>query len=626
MEASQISFLCGKSEALLDFRSAHVARDSQIRSSPLAPLVGLAGDLGAPEADQVLRDLHVRNLAVLEDVSVEFGPGLNVLTGETGAGKSIVVDSLALLAGARATSELIRTGEEILSVTGIFEPVGERWHRLLSEDGLRNESDQLVVRREISREGRNRIFVQDQPVTLALLTQLAPQLIRIHGQRDELGLVSTRLQRQWLDRSGGDSGVETLRQVEAAFHRFRDLAARLERIEGDDRLRQERIDLLRFQGGEIDAAHLHSGEEDGLKAERDVQRHVEAIGAALGGSLDLLFEEESSASERLSMAARRLTEIAEWEAKAATWSMELEAMSIGLQEMVDEMRRRLDSMEADPERLNAIEERLAIIDRLVRKYGATTAEVLAYRHQVGSELEELVGDVEQKGELEEQLVGALEEYRQAASNLSNRRADWGEQLEERVLRELRDLAMAKARFEVALSTRRQEASRLELDGDPVEFSARGYDQVVFQLAANPGEEMMPLASSASGGELSRVYLALQLAVRGEGAGEVPTLVFDEVDAGVGGAEAAVLGSKLQRLAEGGQILAVTHLAQVASHADRHFRVRKRVRGGRTATRVDPLTESERVEEVARMLAGKRVTSLSRSHAEELIASTARRAS
>jgi DNA repair protein RecN (Recombination protein N) len=574
----------------------------------------------------MLRDLHVRNLAVLEEVSIEFGAGLNILTGETGAGKSIVVDSLALLGGARADSELIRTGEQVLSVTGVFEPPGDEWRQVLRESGLESESDELVVRREISREGRNRVFVQDQPVTLALLTRLAPRLIRIHGQRDELGLVSAHLQRLWLDRSGGDSGEMALRQVGERFHRQQDLAKRLERVEGNERLRQERLDLLRFQIGEIDAARLRSGEEADLEVERDLQRHVEAIGGALGESLSVLFEEEGSASERLSVASRRLQEIADWEEQSSSWSEELDAMSIDLQEMARGMRQRLDSLEADPQRLNAIEERLSVIDRLTRKYGQTTAEVLEYRERIGQELEELVGDVEQRDELEQQMKVALQEFRQAADDLSKRRAEWGRKLADRVHRELGDLAMAKARFEVELSRRRQESSRLELAGTPVEFSEFGYDQVTFKLAANPGEEMLPLASSASGGELSRFYLALQLAVRRRDAGEMPTLVFDEVDAGVGGAEAAILGDKLQRLSGGTQILAVTHLAQVASHADRHFRVRKRVSDGRTATRVDALEASERVEEVARMLAGKRVTSLSRSHAEELISSTARRVS
>lgn len=618
-----MSSLCGQSWALLDFRSAHVPRSSLSLFSAAAHHLGSADRLGAPGEDQVLRDLQVRNLAVLEDVAIEFGSGLNVLTGETGAGKSIVVDSLALLAGVRATGELIRSGEQVLSVTGVFEPEGEQWRPILEQAGLPCDSDELVVRREISREGRNRVFVQDRPVTLALLTRLAPQLMRIHGQREELGLVSAPLQRQWLDRSGGDDATEPRRRVEDQFGLLRDLTARLERLQGDDRLRQERLDLLRFQSGEIDAARLQAGEEDGLKVERDVQRHVEAIGAALGESLAALFEEDSSASERLSMAARRFAEIAAWEERASPWSEELEAMSIGLQEMAHGVRQRLDSLEADPERLNQIEERLAVIDRLVRKYGPTTTAVLDYRRQIGDELEELVGDVEQGGELENQLLEALEDFRQVATDLSHRRLEWGRHLAARVHRELRDLAMPKARFDVELSRRRHEGSRLEIDGEPVDFSVNGFDQVTFKLAANPGEEMLSLASSASGGELSRIYLAMQLAVRGEGAGEVPTLVFDEVDVGVGGAEAAILGSKLQSLAVGGQILAVTHLAQVASHADRHFRVSKRVSEGRTATMVDALAEPERVEEVARMLAGKRVTSLSRSHAEELISSTVR---
>lgn len=572
----------------------------------------------------MLRDLHVRNLAVLEEVALEFGPGLNVLTGETGAGKSIVVDSLALLAGARAATDLIRSGEDVLSVTGVFEPAGEQWREILTDTGLAGDSDHLVVRREISREGRNRVFVEDQPVTLGLLARLAPHLIRIHGQREELGLASTRLQRQWLDRSGGESAADWLGAVRRHYDHLREVIARLERIQGDDRLREERMDLLRFQIGEIDAAGLQAGEEDGLRAERDLQRHVEAISGALGGSLGALYEEEGSASDRVSKAARDLAEIAAWQEPAAAWVEELEGMSIGLQEMAHGIRRRLDSIEADPERLNAIEERLAVIDRLTRKYGTTSAEILDYRARIGTELEELREDSENQDALLEQLAAALDEYRRAAHALSMQRVGWSRQLEDQVHRELRDLAMAKARFAVQLSRRRLEDSRLQVDGEPVEFSERGYDQVTFKLAANPGEEMLPLASSASGGELSRVYLALQLAVRREGDGESPTLVFDEIDAGVGGAEAAVLGSKLQRLSDGGQILAVTHLAQVASHADRHFRVRKRVRGGRTATRVDALGEPERVEEVARLLAGKRVTTLSRSHAEELIASTARR--
>ncbi len=567
----------------------------------------------------MLRDLHVRNLAVLAEAAVEFGPGLNVLTGETGAGKSIVVDSLALLAGVRASSELIRQGTELLTVTGVFEPAGEAWRRPLETAGVEPRGDELVVRREVSRAGRNRVFLDDQPVTLGLLAEVAPLLLRIHTQRDELGLLSAEQQRQWLDRSAGDEGAAAGARVAAAFEAWSALEARLARLQGDQRLRQERIDLLRFQASEIDRAAPVAGEEEELRAERRVLRNVEAIGEALEGSLGWLFEEDGAAVERLSQAERALDGIAEWEPEAPTWGSRLRELRLELQEIADALRDRRERLEADPRRLDQLEERLAVLERLLRKYGPTTAEVLEQRRAIAAELEELEGDAANRDELESGVAAALGAYRRAASELSARRQAWGRQLCEAVHRELAELAMKRARFAVGLARRRRQDSPLHLAGEPVEFGPWGYDQVVFELTANPGEAAQPLARAASGGELSRVYLALQLAVRGEGEAAATSLVFDEVDAGIGGAEAAALGRKLKRLARGGQVLAVTHLPQVASHADRHFRVSKRVAGGRTRTAVERLDETGRIEEVARMLAGRKVTPLSRSHAEELIA-------
>jgi DNA repair protein RecN (Recombination protein N) len=568
----------------------------------------------------VLRDLHVRNLAVLAEVSVEFGPGLNVFTGETGAGKSIVVDSLALLAGARASSDLIRAGAELVAVTGVFVPTGDSWQQELEAAGVGADSNELVVRREISREGRNRVFINDQPVTLGLLAQIAPSMLRIHTQREELGLVSPDLQRSWLDRSGGDEAQELARRTAELYEAYAGLAARLERALGNDRLRQERIDLLRFQTSEIDAAQLRAGEDDELRRERELLRHAESIRQALGASFELLFEEEGAAVDRISNAARELEEIADWETRAREWVRELHDLQIGLEEITSALRQSLDAVESDPARLDTIEDRLALVERLTRKYGGSTAEVLSHRDRIAGELEELQGDVEQQDELAVRVDEALDAYRMAASKLSRQRQQWGDHLVERVHAELRDLALKRARFAVRLDTRRSDSSPLLVAGKPVAFTDKGYDQVAFELAANPGEEMLPVARSASGGELSRIYLALQLAVRGEGEAAETTLVFDEVDAGIGGAEAAALGRKLKRLARGGQILAVTHLPQVASYADRHLRVQKRVTKGRTRTGVDSLDHEQRVEEIARMLAGKKVTPTSLSHAEELIAS------
>ncbi len=572
----------------------------------------------------MLREIHVRNLAVLAEASVEFGAGFNVLSGETGAGKSIIVDSLSLLAGARASAEMVRTGAEALTVSGVFEPEGEGWRAALEEAGLEAEGEELLVRREISRNGRNRVFVNDQPTTLRLLSDLAPYLLRIHGQREELGLVEPDLQRAMLDRSGGPEAAPLLAKVAEAFDTYTRLSERLERLSGDDRMRRERLDLLRFQAGEIDAARLRAGEETELRAERDVLRNAEAITRALGTAFALLFEEEGSAAERTAKAQSFLAEVEAWEPQAAAWKAELEEARIRLAETARSLRQRLDGLEADPARLDFVEERLALLERLCRKHGGSSAAVLARRAEIEIELAELEGDAENRGELEAKAAAALTDYRQAALALSQARAAWGASLVERIEGELKDLGLARARLAVSLERRRRAGSPLVLGGEEVELGRDGVDQVVFLFAPNPGEEPRPLAKIASGGELSRIHLALQLATRGEAEKAHPALVFDEVDTGVGGAEAAALGAKLQRLAKGGQILAVTHLPQVASHADHHFRVSKRVDGGRTSVRVEELDAGTRVEEVARMLAGRKVTELSLSHAQELIAGAARR--
>ncbi len=565
----------------------------------------------------MLRDLHIRNLAVLEEASIELGTGFNVLSGETGAGKSIFVDSLALLSGVRASSDLIRTGAESLTVTGVFDPEAAP-KGLLREVGLEPDGEELVIRREVARSGRNRVFLNDRPVTLRLVGELAPALIRIHGQREELGLVAPELQRTWLDQCGGKQAEKLLGRVAEAYGVYRAAAARLERVTGDDRARSERIDFLRFQVTEIDGAEITAGEEETLRRDREVLRHSEAIQQALAAAGEELFDRDASGYDALGAALQALRQVDSWEPEAAAWVNELEELRIRLAEIEAPLRRRLEEVAADPGRLNDIEDRLASLERLFRKHGATSAEVLERRAALAGELAELEGAEDALGELEKQVEEALESYRAAARKLSEGRSKWSERLAGRVKKELRDLALEKARFSVRLERRRRSDSRLSLAGKGVEFSELGYDQVVYLFSPNPGEEMRPLKNVASGGELSRLYLAVQLAARGGKRARAMTLVFDEVDAGVGGAEAAVLGGKLKRLAQGGQILAVTHLPQVASCGDLHFKISKKVRKGRTFTSLRRLEDDGRVEEVARMLAGSEVTELSRSHARELI--------
>ena len=577
----------------------------------------------------MLIDLHIRNLAVVEEATIELGVGFNVLSGETGAGKSIVVDSLALLSGIRASSEQIRAGADSLSVTGIFQPGGDGWREVLSESGLELDEDLsedgLVIRREISRSGRNRVFVNDQPVTLKLLTRLAPHLIRIHGQREELGLVDPELQRIWLDRVGGAEASQLLDQAAVAYAAYRQTADRLSRLTGDDRARRERVDFLRFVIQELESAQLKEGEEDELRREREVLRHADAIRQGLfAASTQLFGDDENEGSYRgVSQALHSLRSITSWEPQAGEWVAELEELEIRLGELEPAISRRLDEVELDPRRLDAVEDRLAELERLFRKYGPSSAEVLAEQARLNDELEELDEAEHGREELEAKVEQTLADYRAAAQALSDARRSWARLLEERVVVDLRELSLDKARFEVALETRRHSSSPLLVGGEAVEFSDLGFDQVVYKFSPNPGEHLGPLGKVGSGGELSRLYLAVQLAGRAETVGSSSiTLVFDEVDAGISGAEAAVLGNKLKRLAQGGQVLAVTHLPQVASCADVHFRVKKEVGENRTRTRVLRLEAQGRVEEVARMLAGSEVTDLSLDHAREMIAGAA----
>jgi DNA repair protein RecN (Recombination protein N) len=567
----------------------------------------------------MLTHLYVRNLAVIEDVSVEFGPGLNVLTGETGAGKSILIDALALLSGVRAAADLIRKGTDRLMVTGIFRPAGEVWLEALTRAGLTIEDGEIVIRREVTRDGPNRVFVNDEPVTLKLLARIAPLLLRIHAQREELNLVLPEFQRQLLDSSAGTHGLKFLGETSRAFGEYEELRGRWMRLAGDEKARLERLDLLRFQQQEIDAATLVAGQEDEYRVERDVLRHSEAITEALGSAVRSLFEDEGSAAERLATSARALRGVADWEPSSADWASQLEELRIRLEELSRDVTHRLGQLSVEPGRLDEIEERLALLERLFRKYGATSADVLEYRERIGRELDELTMDDQSRQRIEDELKASLEQYRDRALELTAARREWGESLANDVERELADLAMARAEFSVALRRRPRAQSPLHVEGEGVDFTATGVDEVSFELAANPGESKGPLAEVASGGELSRVYLALRLAVGVKSEAASAALVFDEIDSGIGGAEAAALGKKLRRLAAGAQVFVVTHLPQVASHGHRHYRIHKSSRGGRTRIAVESLEQQARIEEVARMLAGEKVTKLSRSHAEELLA-------
>jgi len=551
----------------------------------------------------MLRELRVRDLAVIENVTVPFAAGLNVLTGETGAGKSILIDAVLLLRGARAQADAIRSDAEIARVEGVFavdagSPAGE----VLEEAGLRPEDGEIVVRRELVRSGRHRAFVNDSPVTVALLERLGDHLVQVHGQHEHQRLSETGPQLEILDRF---AGVEALGNRVAALHaKDRVACEELSHLRAAERDRAQREDLLRFQVSELEAARLQPDEEDELRAERRRLQHAERFLAGLGEVETQLDDESGSAVSRVGRAARILRELGRVEGAFAAPAETLDAAAVLLDEALRAVRALRQGVSVEPRRLEEVDERLEAIARLKRKYGESAGAMLAFRDAAAAELERLTRHEEVVAE-QERLQSQLEaELEAAAAELSERRALAAGRLQPLVQREIRAVGMDRGVFRIVLD-------RLGA------VSSRGWDRVEFRLGANPGDEPKALARVASGGELSRTMLGL-LAVLAA-AEDVPTVIFDEIDAGIGGQIAAVVGDRLGAVAERRQVLCVTHLAQIAARASHHLRVAKGVRGGRARAAVEPLDGEARVREIARMLGGE--TQAAVSLARDLLAGT-----
>ncbi|PYN74028.1 MAG: DNA repair protein RecN [Candidatus Rokuibacteriota bacterium] len=552
----------------------------------------------------MLREIRVRNFAVIDAVTAAFGPGLNVLTGETGAGKSMLIDAILLIRGARAQTDVIRTDTETASVEAVFdlEPRGPA-AAVLDEAGLGLEEGQLVVRRELARSGRHRAFVNDSPVTVGLLERLGDHLVEVHGQHEHQRLLEPARQLDLLDRF---ADAEELRdRVGDLFAKHRAAKAELERVRTAERDRAQREDLLRLQLAELDGARLRVGEEEELRAERRRLQHAGRLAAGLVEAAGVLNEDEDSAMSRLQRTARHLRELSRIDPAFTAPADAVDGAGALVEDALAAIRSLRESIAVAPGRLEAVDERLDVLTRLKRKYGDTEAAMLAFRADATVELERL-GRHEQILAEQERMLGELHaELTEAAIALADRRRDVADRLAGETARELRQLGMERARFEIAVE-------RAPLD----EVGPRGLDRVEFRLSTNPGEDVRPLARVASGGELSRTMLALKGVLAR--ADRVPTMIFDEVDSGIGGRIAAVVAQKLATAAEGRQVLCVTHLAPIAARAAQHVRLSKSVRGGRTRVAAETLTPDTRVEEIARMLAGDRVTDAARGHARELL--------
>ena len=554
----------------------------------------------------MLLELVVENYAVFERVRVRFERGLNLLTGETGSGKSIVVDALGLLFGERASQETVRTGAARARISGVFEvPREKAFQRMLEAAGIEAEDGELLLEREISSEGKSRAFAGSRPITVGLLRDMAPFLGDIHGQHDQQMLFAPATQLELLDAFA--AGGDLLAPLAEIFRQWRGATRELEELERGEQEKLRLLDLWSFQRKEIESVAPQAGEEAALEQERRVLQNTARLEEAATTAYAALYDAPESALAQLRVALRRLEELLRIDPRLAGAREGLAGAAIPLEEASYALRDYLSHLEANPARLEEVEARLAALDKLRRKYGGNAEEVLAFLAHVRAQIESVETAGERKTALARERDRLAAEYQEAAGALSARRKEAARKLEKKVEAELASLAMERTRFQVVL--------------EAAEWSETGSDAARFLVSPNLGEEPRPLEKVASGGEISRIALALKTCIAAAGRrtqGISVTLVFDEVDAGVGGRAAETVGRRLKQLATSCQVLCVTHLPQIAGFADHHFYVQKKESAGRTVAEIDQLTGDARTREIGRMLSGERLTPEALKHAEQLI--------
>ncbi|MGM1014998.1 DNA repair protein RecN [Limosilactobacillus fermentum] len=555
----------------------------------------------------MLQELTIDNLAIIDHLALEFDDHMTVLTGETGAGKSIIIDAVSLLAGGRGSQEFIRKGEEKLSLQGQFEiPKLPGYVAQLDELGISHDDGVLIISREIHRSGRNTIRVNGTLVNAATLKQLGSGLVDIQGQNEHQLLLRPEAHLGMLDQFANAKVQPLLASYQEQYQEYRRLEAAVNQKKANEQQWAQRLDMLRYQVKEIGDADLRADEEDELIAERERLEHFQQIATTLQQVVGVLNDdEEAPVLDQVATIMNAAQEIAPFDSEYDDLAQSLSDAYYSLQDVSNQAGHQLDSLEFDEERLATINARLATIADLEHKYGESLADVLAYYDQIKEELTDMEAAADSGSDLEERLNAVQADLLNQGNALSQVRQTAARKLAKQVHTQLKELYMDKAVFEVNFAKTKK----------PV-FSATGIDQVEFYIQTNPGEAMGPLARIASGGELSRVMLALKtIFAQGEG---VTSIIFDEVDTGVSGRVAQAIADKIRLIAEGSQVLCITHLPQVAAVAQHHLLIQKRVHDQRTTTSVTPLNTNQRVEELARMLAGDTITKLAREHASELL--------
>ncbi|MDT3415254.1 DNA repair protein RecN (Recombination protein N) [Brevibacillus aydinogluensis] len=564
----------------------------------------------------MLLELSIRNFAIIKSVTISFQRGLNILTGETGAGKSIIIDALGLLLGGRASADFVRYGETRAEVEGLFElPAGHPALALCESFGVAVEQDgTLVVRRDISSQGKSIIRINGQLVTLAMLRELGPWLVTVHGQHDTHMLMQADKHINWLDAYGEAELGPAKKEYAQLYAAYKKTRQDLERMARNERELVQRIDLLQYQLNEIEAAALTPGEDEKLLKQRKKWMNIEKVYAGIQDAYRALYGDQRGL-DWLGHAMSELERIASYEEQLAPIVESVQSAYYQMEDVVQQLRQLSDQLDFEPEQLAEVERRLDQIQNLKRKYGKNVDDILEYAAAIQDELDEMQHYEDRLQQLEHRLSELAADLAVEAQELSVIRRECAERLAREIEQQLKDLHMERARFAIDVS-RVPDEDGIELEGAKWRVDANGIDQVEFLISPNPGEPLRPLAKIASGGELSRVMLAIKTILAGTD--QVQTLIFDEVDTGVSGRAAQAIAEKLARVAQKRQVLCITHLPQVASLADAHFLIRKEMSEHETMTVVERLSDEERVKELARMLGGAEVTSKTEEHAREMI--------
>lgn len=554
----------------------------------------------------MLQELTIDNLAIIKHLTLDFASQMTVLTGETGAGKSIIIDAVGLLAGGRGSQEYIRRGEDKLSLQGQFAiPADPAMGDLLDSMGIDHEDGMLIISREIHRNGRNIIRVNGELINTTMLRKIGAHLVDIQGQNEHQRLMQPETHLGMLDQFAGAAVTPLLAKYQERYRDYVKLKAAVNKKQANEQQWAQRLDMLRYQVKEISAADLKPNEEDELTSERDRLEHFQQINNALQQAVATFNEGEAPVLDQIATVMDAINGIADFDDAYDQLSKSLNDAYYALQDVANEAGQQLDLLEFDDGRLAEIDQRLTTIGDLEHKYGDQVKDVLAYYDQIKAELDEMESAADSNSDLEQRLATAEGELKELGKQLSQVRQRAAHELAKRVHQQLTELYMAKADFEVHFANRSAD-----------EFTPTGIDTVEFYIRTNPGETMGPLAKIASGGELSRVMLALKtIFAQNEG---VTSIIFDEVDTGVSGRVAQAIADKIKLIAAHSQVLCITHLPQVAAVAQHHFLIKKGVHDNRTTTRVTALTDPQRVDELARMLSGEKITALTREHAQELL--------